>query len=89
MGTASTNHLFVVILAGGGGTRLWPRSTNAKPKQFLRLFSDKTLIQETKKWSAHALPSIDEPQKISGAMAELLCKASVIARQWESRRAMA
>ena len=49
----------------------------------------KTLIQETKKWSAHALPSIDEPQKISGAMAELLCKASVIARQWESRRAMA
>lgn len=47
MGNASEKHLFVVILAGGGGTRLWPRSTNAKPKQFLRLFSDKTLIQET------------------------------------------
>lgn len=45
--TDKSQHLFVVILAGGGGTRLWPRSTNAKPKQFLRLFSDKTLIQET------------------------------------------
>lgn len=40
-------HLFAVILAGGGGTRLWPRSTNAKPKQFLRLISDKTMLQET------------------------------------------
>lgn len=46
MGTAS-KHLFVVILAGGGGTRLWPRSTTAKPKQFLRLLSEKTLVQET------------------------------------------
>lgn len=41
------NHLFCVILAGGGGTRLWPRSTTAKPKQFLRLISDKTMLQET------------------------------------------
>lgn len=40
-------HLFAVILAGGGGTRLWPRSTTAKPKQFLRLLSDKTMLQET------------------------------------------
>lgn len=45
--TDKSKHFFAVILAGGGGTRLWPRSTNAKPKQFLRLFSDKTLIQET------------------------------------------
>lgn len=40
-------HLFAVILAGGGGTRLWPRSTTAKPKQFLRLLSDKTMLQDT------------------------------------------
>ena len=47
MDEASRKHLFAVILAGGGGTRLWPRSTNAKPKQFLRLISDKTMLQET------------------------------------------
>ena len=47
MGKTLNPHLFVVILAGGGGTRLWPRSTTAKPKQFLRLLSDKTMLQET------------------------------------------
>lgn len=39
-------HLFVVILAGGGGTRLWPKSRNQSPKQFLRLFSENTLMQD-------------------------------------------
>jgi len=38
---------YVVILAGGGGTRLWPRSRKNIPKQFLNLFSKKTLLQET------------------------------------------
>ena len=36
-----------VILAGGSGTRLWPLSRNAKPKQFQKLISDKTMLQET------------------------------------------
>ena len=36
-----------VILAGGCGTRLWPLSRSAYPKQLLRLTSDKTLLQET------------------------------------------
>lgn len=47
MAAALKEHLYAVILAGGGGTRLWPRSTEAKPKQFLRLVSDRTMIQET------------------------------------------
>src|SRR5690625_7292251 len=34
-------------MAGGSGTRFWPLSRNEKPKQFLKLFSDNTLIQET------------------------------------------
>jgi mannose-1-phosphate guanylyltransferase / mannose-6-phosphate isomerase len=36
-----------VILSGGSGTRLWPLSRESLPKQYLRLFSDKTLLEET------------------------------------------
>lgn len=41
------NQMKAVILAGGGGTRLWPLSTPEKPKQFHSLVSDKTLLQDT------------------------------------------
>lgn len=40
------DHLFAVIVAGGGGTRLWPLSRNDSPKQFLSLFGN-TLTQIT------------------------------------------
>ncbi|MBV9259205.1 MAG: NTP transferase domain-containing protein [Ktedonobacteraceae bacterium] len=40
-------HLNAVILAGGSGTRLWPLSTPAFPKQFLPLPDGKSMIQET------------------------------------------
>ncbi|WP_062261676.1 mannose-1-phosphate guanylyltransferase/mannose-6-phosphate isomerase [Endozoicomonas arenosclerae] len=36
-----------VILSGGSGTRLWPLSRKDHPKQFLKLLSDHSLIQET------------------------------------------
>jgi len=29
-------HLYAVLLAGGGGTRLWPKSRDNTPKQFLK-----------------------------------------------------
>lgn len=35
------------ILCGGLGTRLWPISRNANPKQFLDFFGNKTLFQQT------------------------------------------
>ncbi|WP_370223709.1 mannose-1-phosphate guanylyltransferase [Cytobacillus sp.] len=37
----------VVIMAGGKGTRFWPLSVNEKPKQFLRLINEKTMLQQT------------------------------------------
>ena len=40
-------HLYVLVLAGGPGTRLWPLSTNKTPKQFIRLFAGKTLFEIT------------------------------------------
>jgi mannose-1-phosphate guanylyltransferase/mannose-6-phosphate isomerase len=36
-----------VILAGGSGTRLWPLSRPDRPKQFLPLFDDRSLFQNT------------------------------------------
>ena len=39
-------HLNAVILAGGSGTRLWPLSTPACPKQFLPLPDGRSMIQE-------------------------------------------
>ena len=40
-------HLFINILCGGGGTRLWPRSRKKTPKQFIDLFGKETLFQKT------------------------------------------
>ncbi len=42
-----SNPPFVLILAGGSGERFWPLSRRAKPKQLLKLLSDKTLLEET------------------------------------------
>lgn len=39
--------LTAVIMAGGSGERFWPLSTPEKPKQLLKIFSDKTMIRET------------------------------------------
>ena len=36
-----------VIMAGGTGTRLWPLSRTNKPKQFQKLVSNNTMLQDT------------------------------------------
>ncbi len=39
---------YCIIMAGGGGTRLWPLSTNENPKQFIDLIgTGRTMIQQT------------------------------------------
>ena len=37
----------VLIIAGGVGTRFWPKSTEKKPKQFVNLIGNKTMLQMT------------------------------------------
>src|SRR5690606_508928 len=39
--------LVAVVIAGGSGTRFWPLSTAQRPKQFLALFGERTLLQAT------------------------------------------
>jgi len=39
--------MYAVVLAGGSGTRLWPLSRPERPKPFLPLLGDQTLIQRT------------------------------------------
>src|ERR1035437_9487929 len=39
--------LYAVIMAGGIGSRFWPRSKEKSPKQLLRIFGENTMIQDT------------------------------------------
>jgi mannose-1-phosphate guanylyltransferase len=41
------SHNYGLILAGGRGTRFWPRSRRARAKQVLKFFGERTLIQQT------------------------------------------
>ncbi len=47
MNPLGTNSRYALILAGGSGQRFWPISRDALPKQLLKLFGDKTLLEMT------------------------------------------
>ncbi len=47
MGFLGLVMLHAMIMAGGGGTRFWPRSRSRRPKQFLTFSGDRTLLQST------------------------------------------
>ncbi len=47
---------YCLIMAGGSGTRFWPRSRKAKPKQYLSLFGNQSLIQESVQRFANFIP---------------------------------
>ncbi len=42
-----SNPIYALILAGGSGQRFWPLSRRNRPKQLLRLVSERTLLEET------------------------------------------
>jgi len=44
---AVLDHYYAVIMAGGGGTRLWPLSRQERPKQSLQLLGERTMFQTT------------------------------------------
>jgi mannose-1-phosphate guanylyltransferase len=58
--------LHVMIMAGGGGTRFWPRSRNARPKQFLTFSGERSLLQGTLDRIAAVVPS-DRTWVITGS----------------------
>lgn len=52
--------MYALIMAGGVGTRLWPRSRQSSPKQLLNLTGDKTMIQAT----VHRILPVMPPENI-------------------------
>lgn len=58
--------LHVVIMAGGSGTRFWPKSRRDRPKQLLRLLGDRTMLQQTLA-RAEGLVSPDRAWVVTGA----------------------
>jgi len=40
-------NLYCLVMAGGQGTRFWPESTSKKPKQYLSLIGDKSLLAQS------------------------------------------
>jgi mannose-1-phosphate guanylyltransferase len=45
--TNNSRMVYAVIMAGGVGTRFWPKSRKSNPKQFLNLFGESSMIQQT------------------------------------------
>ncbi len=62
---------YVVIMAGGGGTRLWPLSRQKKPKQFLQLTGETTLLQDMYSYVRRLLPAEQILVMADAAKAEL------------------
>lgn len=76
---AGDNRIVPVILSGGAGTRLWPLSNKAKPKQFLALAGERTMLQETALRAADpgafapplVIGSADHAPLLAGQLAEI------------------
>ena len=54
------SHYYAVIMAGGGGTRLWPLSRAGRPKQMLALVDDRSMFQV----AAQRLAPLFPPERI-------------------------
>ncbi len=64
----TTPSITPVILTGGSGTRLWPMSRAARPKQFLKLTGETTLLEQT--IARVTGPHFADPLLVGGAAQE-------------------
>lgn len=64
----------VFILCGGSGTRLWPLSRENFPKQFVRIFSDNSLFQETVKRAIELVGNEEDIYLVSGSKYEWIVR---------------
>ena len=51
-----SEHSYVLIIAGGAGTRLWPVSRQSRPKQFQPFVNERTLLQNMAELSLQVVP---------------------------------
>lgn len=65
-------NLYPVIMCGGAGTRLWPSSRPARPKQFIPLAGNRSLFQET----------VERVAPLVGKAGRLIVVAGIVHRQW-------
>ena len=78
--------MYAVVLAGGGGTRLWPLSRRARPKPFLPLLGEQSLFERT---LARLAGLIDDPDTYVVAEARQLSLAAAQAPQLTSEQLIA
>ena len=57
---SNLDHTYAIIMAGGGGTRLWPVSRRKHPKQIISLVEENSLFQST----VERLEGIFPPERI-------------------------
>ena len=55
-GAIMLNGVYAVVMAGGKGERFWPQSRVSRPKQFLQLLGDATMIEMTVERLRQLLP---------------------------------
>ena len=55
-GAIMLNRVYAVVMAGGKGERFWPQSRISRPKQFLQLLGDATMIEMTVERLRQLLP---------------------------------
>ena len=91
------NSHYIVILCGGTGPRLWPLSRVDRPKQFLKIFSENSIIKETFLRAKRIVPTqniylvtnIKYEQQIKENLKGLVLPQNILAEPQKKNTAMA